>query len=376
MLRVFGRGLTRWILLAVGLALSTGDMAGAGERWSKEEAIAWYARQPWLVGCNFAPSTASNQLEMWQSDTFDPETIDRELGWAEELGFNSVRVFLHNLLWDQDREEFLQRVDQFLAIADKHGIGTVLVPFDGVWDPYPKPGAQRQPVPHRHNSRWLQAPGAAILGDPKRHAELRPYVYGVIHHFRDDERIDAWDLFNEPDNGNPAYAKVELKNKAEMATMLLRDAFAWAREAEPTQPLTAGVWGGQWPSDERLKPIEKLSLDESDIISFHNYGPLADVKLRVEQLERYGRPILCTEYMARANGSRFDPILEYFKEQKVGAYNWGFVSGRSQTIYPWDSWVKKYDSEPELWFHDIFRTDGAPYDPAEVAYIKRTAGAE
>ena len=107
------------------------------DRWTPEQAHAWYAKQPWLVGCNYIPSNAINQLEMWQADTFDPATIDRELGWAASLGFTSVRVFLHDLLWQQDREGFLKRLDQFLAIAERHHIGVMLVPLDGVWDPQP-----------------------------------------------------------------------------------------------------------------------------------------------------------------------------------------------------------------------------------------------
>ncbi len=347
----------------------------ARDRWTPEQANAWYAQQPWMVGCNFNPSSAINQLEMWQADSFDSQVIDRELGWAEDLGFTSVRVYLHNLLWEQDQKGFLERVDTFLSIADKHGIGVMLVPLDGVWDPQPKLGKQRAPRPHVHNSGWIQAPGAEILGDPKRHDELKPYITGLIHHFRNDKRIHAWDVFNEPENTNVySYgsegSKTELTNKAEMSALLLRKVFTWAREADPSQPLTAGVWLGPWPEHDGVSPIEKIMLEESDVISFHNYGGLEHVKPRVEQLRRYNRPILCTEYMARPAGSRFDPVLGYFKEQKIAAYNWGFVAGKTQTNYPWDSWGKTYTGEPDLWFHEILRNDGTPYIAEEVKYIK------
>ncbi len=369
--------LTCMVIVCQAILLAT--VVEARHRWTPQQANAWYARKPWLVGCNFNPSSAINQLEMWQADTFDPETIDRELGWAEELGFNSVRVYLHNLLWDQDREGFLERVEQFLALADQHGIGAVMVPLDAVWDPLPKLGKQRAPRPHVHNSGWVQAPGAEILGDPKRHDELRPYITGLIGHFRNDNRIHMWDVFNEPDNANTnAYGKeganTELENKAEMATLLLGKVFAWARQADPSQPLTAGVWLGPWPSHERLSPIEKIMIEESDVISFHSYEGLARVRLRVEQLRRYGRPIFCTEYMARPNGSRFDPLLGYFKQEKIAAYNWGFVAGKTQTNYPWDSWRKQYTAEPDVWFHEILRRDGSPYDRREVDFIKSVTG--
>jgi hypothetical protein len=213
------------------------------------------------------------------------------------------------------------------------------------------------------------------LKDPARHDELKPYIEGVIRHFRRDKRIHAWDLFNEPDNPNrSAYGKVELPDKAERSRQLLVKVFAWARNAKPNQPLTAGVWVGNWADPAKLSPIEQLMLDQSDIISFHNYGRLADLQKCVENLRRYGRPILCTEYMARPAGSTFDPNLGYLKNQQVAAYNWGFVAGKSQTIYPWDTWTKTYEAEPPVWFHDIFRPDGSPYNPQEVDYIRSVTG--
>jgi hypothetical protein len=339
-------------------------------RWSAEQANEWQSRQPWLVGCNFIPSSAINQLEMWQADTWDPATIDRELGWAQDLGFTSVRVFLHDLVWRDDPKGLLQRMDQFLAMAQRHRIGVMFVLLDAVWDPFPKAGKQRAPRPHTHNSGWVQSPGADILKDPARHGELESYFKGVIGHFRNDRRIQVWDLFNEPDNPVPQYRSIELTNKAEMALAVLKQSFTWARAVNPSQPLTSGVWIGNWADQAKLTPTERCQLEESDVITFHTYSKLDEVQRCVNNLRRYGRPILCTEYLARPRGSHFDPILGYFKEQQVGAYNWGFVNGKSQTIYPWDSWEKKYTAEPSPWFHDIFRQDGTPYDLREVQYIK------
>jgi hypothetical protein len=350
--------------------------AEAQERWTPEQARDWQARRPWLAGCNFSPSTAINQLEMWQADTFDPATIDRELGWARELGFTSVRVFLHDLLWSQDSAGFVRRLEQFLDLAEKHRLGVMLVLFDSVWDPAPKLGRQRDPQPHRHNSGWVQGPGVAVLQDPARVAALRPYVVELISHFRDDQRIHAWDLVNEPDNMNrSSYLQHEPPNKAELALRLLELSFDWAREARPTQPLTAGVWIGNWPDPQKLSPTERACLEKSDVISFHCYGNLEELKRCVDHLRRYERPILCTEFMARPQGSTFDPHLGYLREQRVGAYCWGFVAGKTQTIYPWDSWTKPYTAEPRVWFHDIFRQDGSPFDPREVQYIRRVTGA-
>ncbi len=365
------------LLLLAGCSTASRNPSEPRGQWTPQQAQHWQAKQPWLVGCNFTPSSAINQLEMWQADTWDPVTIDRELGWAQDLGFTSIRVFLHDLLWDQDRDGFLNRLDQFLAIADKHGIGVMFVIFDGVWDPFPRAGKQRAPVPHRHNSGWVQSPGADILKNPVKQDALKGYVQGVIGRFRNDRRVVVWDLFNEPDNPVPQYRAVELPNKADLALGLLKKTFAWAREVNPSQPLTSGVWTGGWSEEGKLSAMARCQLEESDVISFHTYGKLDEAKSCVAGLRRYGRPILCTEYMARPQGSRFDPVLGYFKQAGVGAYNWGFVDGKSQTIYPWDSWEKEYTSEPSPWFHDILRRDGAPYDPQEVEYIKSiTAGAK
>ncbi|MFO0809952.1 MAG: cellulase family glycosylhydrolase [Gemmataceae bacterium] len=345
--------------------------ADAPGRWPTARANKWLDDRGWLVGSNFLPSSAINQLEMWQADSFDPATIDRELGWAESLGFNSMRVFLHDLLWQQDKDGFLKRMDQFLAIADKHKIGAVLVLFDSVWDPEPKLGPQRAPKPGLHNSGWVQSPGRAALTDSAKHEALKAYVVGVVGHFKDDKRIHAWDVWNEPDNINrPAYERLEPKDKPKLVLPLLVQTFQWARSANPSQPLTSGVWIGTWKDPAKLNPTEKVQIENSDVISFHNYDKAERLMECVQNLRREGRPILCTEYMARPNGSRFEPHLAKMKAEKVAAYNWGFVDGKSQTIYPWDSWKKPYAAEPPEWFHDIFRRDGTPYKADEVAYIR------
>ena len=372
MKRIIGNPLAILTVLASLAAAQTSARADELNPWPVEKAIAWSGAHPWLVGCNYAPSTAINQLEMWQADSFDVTTIERELGWAESLGFNSLRVFLHDLPWEQDAAGFLTRIEQFLAVADRHKIGVVFVLFDGVWNPFPHSGKQPAPRPGLHNSGWVQSPGAKILADLRKHEGLKDYVQGVIGFFKADRRIHAWDLFNEPDNPNrSSYRQLELSNKADMALVLLEKAFTWAREVDPTQPLTAGVWAGDLAAPEKLSPINRLMLTQSDVISFHNYRPVAELKKDVASLKRYNRPLLCTEYMARPIGSTFDPVLTYLKDENIGAYNWGFVSGKTQTIFPWDSWQKPYASEPPLWFHDIFRADGTPYAATEVGFIRK-----
>jgi len=349
----------------------------SGTPWTPERAATWYADQPWLVGANFVPSTAVNQLEMWQADTFDEATIDRELGWAADAGLVTVRVFLHHLLWQQDPDGFLQRIDRFLTIADAHGIRVMLVLFDGVWDPYPQLGPQPAPRPYVHNSRWVQSPGAEILGAPERLNELEGYVTGVVGRFADDPRVVIWDLFNEPDNLNLiSYKQEELlpDDKSAAALTLLRKAYGWARSVDPMQPLTAGVFFGGWGSPDGLSPINDFMLRQSDIVSFHGYFDPDTMTALVDDLEQYGRPIICTEYMARSENSTFQGVLPVLKDRDVGAYNWGWVDGKTQTKFPWASWSDPVPGEPDPWFHDVLHPDGTPYDPAELAFLRSITG--
>jgi len=340
--------------------------------WSTERANEWYAKQSWLVGSNFLPSTAVNELEMWQPETFDLPTVDRELGWAESLGMNTMRVFLHNLLWQTDSEAFLHRVDEFLKVADRHHIRITFVLLDSVWDPHPHAGPQPAPIPHVHNSRWVQAPGADVLLDEAHwERDLRPYIVGVVHRFADDPRVLMWDLMNEPDNDNSPYRSAELQDKAARTFRLLNLEWSWAQSARPTQPLTSGVWKGDWTKESSLSKMARFQLDHSDVITFHSYDKPEETARKINALRRYHRPVVCTEYMARPRGSTFASILPLLKKENVGAYNWGFVNGKSQTIYAWNTWDKPETHEPAVWFHDIFYADGRPYDQQETDLIRK-----
>ena len=351
--------------------------AAPSGRWPEARAAEWYSAQPWLVGANYAPANAINQLEMWQADTFDTARIDRELGWAEGIGMNTMRVFLHDLVWQQDAAGYKNRIDQFLAIADKHHIKPMLVLFDSVWDPLPKLGKQREPTPGVHNSGWVQGPGAAALQDASQHARLEAYVTGVVGAFANDRRVLAWDVWNEPDNTNGnSYKAKEPANKEQLVLALLPKVFAWARAAKPSQPLTSGVWRGDWSTDEKMSPTDRVQIANSDVISFHNYDAAPELEKRIGWLRRYNRPLLCTEYMARGNGSTFAVALPVLKKHGIAAYNWGLVAGKTQTNLPWDSWRKPYtDREPEVWFHEVFRGDGTPYRTEETDLLKKLTAA-
>ena len=361
-------------LIMIGaLACSLSALAQSSKppaRWTAERANAWYAKQPWLVGANYTPATAINQLEMWQADTFDPKRIDLELGWAESIGMNTMRVFLHDLLWQQDEAGFRKRMDTFLTIAAKHHVRPLFVLFDSCWDPNPKLGKQHAPTPGIHNSGWVQSPGVKALRDPAQYPRLEKYVKGVVGAFAKDQRILGWDLWNEPNNGGGGNYPEDV-GKHSATVVLLPKLYSWARAGHPSQPLTSGVWDGDWSSPEKLSDVQKIQIEESDILSFHNYDDPASFEKRIQWLLPYKRPILCTEYMARGNKSTFQGSMPVAKKYKVAAINWGLVAGKTQTYLPWDSWKRPYtDREPAIWFHEVFKTDGTPYRKEETEFIR------
>jgi hypothetical protein len=322
-----------------------------------EKAKSWQKKQPWFVGCNFAPSTAINQLEMWQAETFDTATIHHELKLAQSLGFNVIRVYLHNLLWETDASGFKERINSFLDIAKQYEIVTVFVLFDDCWNANPSCGKQPDPKPGVHNSGWMQSPGKDRVLDSTTWGHLREYVQDILKSFKTDKRILMWDLYNEPGN----------EGLKEQSLELLKKVFEWAWFVRPQQPLTSASWNGE------LGVLNEFKRHNSDVITFHNYKNAENLETEIISLLALGRPVICTEYMARTDHSLFETHLPIFKKYNVGAINWGLVAGKTNTIYPWGS--PEGTPEPPVWFHDIFRKDGTPYDEKEVQLIKSITGA-
>lgn len=363
--------LTLPLLLAAGTALTRAPRVSAEEatRWTPDRANRWYQAQGWLVGANYIPANAINQLEMFQADTYDPRRMDTELGWARFYGINTVRVFLHDQLWAQDHRGFQTRLAQFVGIAARHRIKPLFVFFDSCWDPFPKSGRQRAPRPGVHNSGWVQSPGAERLGDPRYTRTMYDYVTGVLSQFRNDDRVLGWDLWNEPDNPARQYRTVERSDKEQLVANLLPQVFRWARAVNPSQPLTSGVWHGSWAEPRGRSAISNIQLDNSDVVTFHSYAEPAGFESRINELTPLGRPIICTEYMARPRGSTIEGNLPVAKRHNVGAINWGWVAGKTQTYFPWDSWEHPYKTVPKVWFHDLVRPDGRPFADTEVKTI-------
>jgi len=333
----------------------TATKNAAKNRWSKEKAWQWYREVSPLRGCNYLPRTAVNMTEMWQADTFDPKTIDEELGWAEKAGYNSVRIFLQYLVWKNDPEGLKNRLDKFLTIADRHGISSMVILFcDCAFagrEPYL--GKQDEPVPGVHNSGWVPSPGLKRVTDKSVWPDLEKYVKDIVGSFGNDERVLIWDLYNEPGNSR----------MGEKSLPLAEAAFAWARATSPSQPLTIGAWAGfQGRMSKRLMEL-------SDIVSFHGYDRAEGIRNKLKICEKYGRPVICTEWLRRGVGNTFAAILPISAEHNTGWYNWGLVAGRTQTYMPWGS--KKGDPMPKVWQHDIFHADGRPYDAKEIELIRK-----
>jgi hypothetical protein len=321
--------------------------------WTIEQANSWSAENGWLRGSNFNPSTAINQLENWQAETFDTLTIDRELGWAAAIGMNCMRNYLHHVAWEIDKDGFKTRMDKYLQIADKHGIKTIFCIFDDCWNPTYQAGKQPDPKPGVHNSGWVRDPGDLLFNDSTLILTLEAYVKDLLNSFKDDKRIAMWDLYNEP--GNSGYGNRSMP--------LLQKVFQWGWEVRPSQPLTSGVW------NPGLTDLNKFQLASSDIITYHNYRSPEEHQAAIDTLNKYGKPLVCTEYMARRNNSLFQNIMPILKKENIGAINWGLVAGKSNTKYAWDEPIPD-GSDPPLWFHEIFRPDGTPYKQEEVDLIK------
>lgn len=321
------------------------------KRWSAEKAWQWYERVGPIRGVNYLPAYCVNTLELWQADTFRPGEIDRELKWASQVGLNSLRLFLHNLVWEADSESANARLNTFLSLAWRHGLSTLLVLFDDCWNQSPQLGPQPDPIPGVHNSRWMASPGRDRVLDSSTWAGLEKYVRSVVRAFGKDERVLGWDVYNEPGNSG----------LGDKSLPLLRAAAAWVRSEDPIQPLTVGLWANF--SDDMHREFAALS----DIVSFHCYEPPDVFRAKMGQVLQLGRPVLCTEFLRRQGGNTFPSLLPMVFEHQVGWYFWGLVAGRSQTFYDWSS--KPGDPPPTVWQHDLLRDNGQPFDPAETALL-------
>lgn len=355
----------------------------AERRWSAEKVNAWYAEQAWPCGFNFLPSTAVNFVEMWDANTFDEATIDRELGWAKNIGFNTVRTNLQFILWQDDPRGLMDRVARFLEIAASHDIKTVLCFFDdcGFSGDATTLGPQPDPVPGVHNGRAAASPGRSVVQNRAMWPELKAYVDDFLNAFGKDPRILFWDLYNEPGNQmvfNEAGDQVPSDALEPAAFDLMLEVFGWARDAAPAHPITVGGWRipHAWDTEDQAlyeNRIDQTAFSLSDLVSFHAYCGVERMNTIINLLRQFGRPLMCTEWMARSAGSRITETLPILHDARIGAWQWGLVRGKTQTHIPWPGvkqTIPDYDENTSEWFHDVFDTDGKPYSEEEVALIR------
>lgn len=375
----FGQGKMRQILVSKvseGIDYDNSNTY-CSRRWSIKKATEWYNNlNCWLIGCNYICSNAVNQLEMWQSRSFDLDTIRNEFQLCKSLGFNVLRVYLHDLVWYHENETFVERIDKFLETACSFGLLIIFVLFDDCHRPSPQYGEQPLPIARVHNSGWVHSPGKDIVEEihnksirPKELSRLKSYVQSILSKFSGDNRILMWDLYNEPGQSQ----------NDDMSNDLLEMVWEWAHEIRPSQPLTSCLDGSIG------KKNISTNAKYSDVLTFHWYhGNSLEYRILNHYNNCDGRPIICTEYMARELGTTFELSLPIFQKYNIGCCSWGLVAGKTQTHFNWETvsnleaykerklYLHSGDAidEPQLWFHDIFRTDGSPFNPVEIEIIK------
>ena len=327
-------------------------------RWSREKANQWYSRQAWPCGFNYIPANAISYTEMWMPYCFDAELIAKELDLAKGVGFNCLRVVLPFVVWEHDPAAFKKRLNTFVNICDKRGLKVMFTLFDdcafGESEKLKDPWYGKQPEVLKgwYANGWTPSPGHSMVRNPKTWPRLEKYVKDIIATFKDDPRVWAWDLYNEPTNGGLGNTSLPLVAKV----------FAWARAIAPSGPLTVAQWNGN-------KELNAIVYEHSDIITFHNYGNAEKVADNIKSLKSHGRPIINTEWLNRGRGSIVKTCLPVFRKENVGCMHWGLVNGKTQTKLGW-GW-RPGRPEPKKWQHDLYRGDHTPYDEDELALFQK-----
>ena len=336
------------------------------------------AKLPFLFGPNYVSANCGSQLHFWSPEGFRPDIIDKELALAEELGINTLRVFLHDLHFKHDRKGFETRINEFLDITAAHKMRPMFTLFDSCWDPEPVLGHYPPPIPGKHNSRWVQSPGVTILADTKLFAALQPYVEWYVGSVVSDPRaLPIADLWNEPDHGGLGTGWMEEYNRSALVAPYLLQTFQWARKINQDIMLTSGIWNGHphppKGHESGRNEVEIVQRACSDLPSFHSYGTPGEFAERIDWLEiddeGNKRAVLCSEWMKRGNepgtSNTIENLLPLQKERLMGSMIWGLFSGLTQTDIPWSGVITGIP------YHDLFGHDGKLYYPAEGALIQK-----
>lgn len=353
------------------------------ERWSESKAQEWYDKLPWLRGCNFIGSDCANRFDMWQSYKAEEKlaTAKRELALCEDIGFNTVRIWIIFESWLNEPQFFMQMLEEYISICAEHHLAVMLcltseedLPCGEYSDFRPiRVGEQKYAVGY-HQGQFPESAERAAL--PKWHyaqsTELAPkfwqMIKDIVNKYATDERILCWNIYNEPG----------ITLKEDECIPVLTKMFETVRACDPIQPVTADVWRGLNEDDSPKTKVEEIALKNSDIISFHNYSSYCKFCKLVDAFSIYNRPIFCTEWLHRINHNIVGEIYPLLYIKNIANYCWGFVVGKTQTNEPWDIlWNEYYDPNKNVdydftkWQHDLFRPNFRPYDPTEIDLIKQ-----
>ena len=347
-------------------------------QWSSERAWEWYNRQPWIRGFSGYPSNCVNRIAMWQAYNRAEiaEQLDYEFALAHETGFNAVRAIIQFECWYYEHDSFMANLEEYITLADKHGVKVMLclgndctVPKNFwkpvTFGPQPVDWGYHSGIKKGPHAGGYTDPGYMLLDDP----DIEPAYYEMVDEiagtYAKDERIQIWDIWNEIGNSR----------RGEMSLSAMEKFFEIVRSHNPIQPLTADIWRYTLDCD-KITPAERRALELSDVITFHYYGPYANMILFIEFLrEQYNRPLINNEWLNRLDGNDVAEIFPLFYLEKIGSYSWGLMQGYSQTYEPWGGLFNEAflsgTKDLTKWQHDLYRFNGYPYDPREIKLIKR-----
>lgn len=314
------------------------------KRWSAEKAWQWYLERPWVMGINYVPSNTLHAIELWQEDTCEEvmKTVRSEFDLMESVGLNGVRMFLPFHQWYHERNGYMDRLERFLDELGARGITMMPVLYNDCVgfgrpaqvQPQATHGWQKYDIGHHGGHREnpftgeCARTGWCLWDEPEWHPVLEEYLRDMIGRFGKDQRIYAWDIWNEPGNSN----------RHDMSIPYIKRSFEVAREMNPIQPLTAGPWS--YPADfgqisgADVEKVQRVALDESDIVTFHQYESIDRVRQVVDTLKKEGRPMLNTEWLNRVLDNQVRDNLPLYHDEGIGSYSWGLVAGKSQHFLP------------------------------------------
>ncbi|NOX97778.1 MAG: cellulase family glycosylhydrolase [Nitrospirae bacterium] len=279
-------------------------------------------------GANYIPSYARNSIEIWEN--FNPEVIDRELGYAQSLGLNSVRVWLDYRPYAHNPGLMLKRIEAFLCLCDKHKLTVILILFDSC-------GIEEKDLREKgenlHWKRWIKNPGYDYLF-PEHWDRFKKYIKDIVGTFLNDHRVLAWDVMNEP------WCQIKPDND-EQKRVIMRFVKHFAKQVRnlnPDAPITIGV-----TTLDRAEQVEDLI----DLISFHSYDTEPEKwELLLKKANQYaklkGKPILLTEWGYPAWGTEvsagrlltdkdqldfYEKIMPLVRESKIGWYFFDLIMG-------------------------------------------------